>query len=86
VLGLFDIGSKWERTSIRTKNSMDSPINKIFIKIIAANLIVVGFFAVVIPIIAIYKRKYDDQNQINRLYAYLAGGILLIVIGAIIYR
>jgi putative Mn2+ efflux pump MntP len=65
---------------------MYSPINKIFIKIIAANLIVVGFFAVVIPIIAIYKRKYDDQNQINRLYAYLAGGILLIVIGAIIYR
>ena len=55
-------------------------------KVIALNLILVGLFAVVVSAIAIYKRKYDDKNQINRLYLYLVGGALLVVIGAFIYK
>ena len=65
---------------------MSDSINQLFIKIIAINLIVVGLFAVFIPLIAIFQKKYDDRSQINRLYLYLIGGILLIVIGALIYN
>ncbi len=65
---------------------MSDSINQLFIKIIAINLIVVGLFAVFIPLIAFYQKKYDDQSQINRLYLYLIGGILLIIIGALIYN
>jgi hypothetical protein len=64
---------------------MSDSINQLFIKIIAINLVVVGLFAVFIPVIAIYRKKYDDQSQNNRLYIYLIGGILLVVIGALIY-
>ena len=65
---------------------MSDSINQLFIKVIAINLIVVGLFAVFIPLIAIFQKKYDDRSQINRLYLYLIGGILLIVIGALIYN
>ena len=65
---------------------MTDSVNQIFMKVIALNLILVGLFAVVVSAIAIYKRKYDDKNQINRLYLYLVGGALLVVIGAFIYK
>ena len=64
---------------------MSGSINQMFVKIFALNLIVVGLFAVAVPLIAIYQRKYDNQEQVNRLYLYLGGGILLIIIGALIY-
>ena len=65
---------------------MTDSVNQIFMKVIALNLILVGLFAVVVSVIAIYKREYDDKNQINRLYLYLVGGALLVVIGAFIYK
>ena len=64
---------------------MSGSVNQMFIKIFALNLIVVGLFAVAVPLIAIYQRKYDNQEQVNRLYLYLGGGILLIMIVALIY-
>lgn len=65
---------------------MTDSVNQIFMKVIALNLILVGLFAVVVSVIAIYKRKYDDRKQMNRLYVYLVGGAFLIVIGAFIYK
>ena len=41
---------------------MSDSINQLFIKIITINLIVVGLFAVFIPLIAFYQKKYDDQS------------------------
>ncbi len=64
---------------------MSSSINQIIIKVIAINLIVVGAFAVAVPVLAIYLKKYEDKQQITKLYIYLAGGIILIIIGALIY-
>jgi putative Mn2+ efflux pump MntP len=65
---------------------MSDPINQLFMKVIALNLIVVGAFAVVSPLIAIYLKKYDDKQQLTRLCVYLAGGIMLIIIGALLYN
>jgi uncharacterized membrane protein len=64
---------------------MDSSLNQMFMKVIAVNLIVVGLFAVAVSLIAVVQKKYDDKSQRNKLYIYFVGGILLIVIGAIIY-
>jgi putative Mn2+ efflux pump MntP len=54
-------------------------------KVIAINLIVIGVFAVVSPLLAIYLKKYDNKKQPNKLYLYLVGGIILIIIGTILY-
>jgi putative Mn2+ efflux pump MntP len=64
---------------------MSDSVNQIFIKVIAINLIVIGVFAVVSPLLAIYFKRHDNKNQPNKLYLYLVGGIILIIIGTILY-
>jgi putative Mn2+ efflux pump MntP len=64
---------------------MSDSVNQIFMKVIAINLIVIGVFAVVSPLLAIYLKKYDNKSQPNKLYLYLVGGIILIIIGTTLY-
>ncbi len=64
---------------------MSDSINQIIMKVIAINLIAIGIFAVVSPLLAIYLKKYDNKKQPNKLYLYLVGGIILIIIGTMLY-
>jgi uncharacterized membrane protein YhaH (DUF805 family) len=64
---------------------MRGSINQIFLKIVAANLMVVGLFAVVVPLVAIYQKKYHDQRQLYWLCLYFIGGVVLVVVGVLMY-
>lgn len=64
---------------------MSDSVNQIIMKVIAINLIIIGVFAVVSPLLAIYLKRYDNKKQPNKLYLYLVGGTILIIIGTILY-
>ena len=65
---------------------MNGSLNQIFTKVVAANLILVGSFAIVVSVIVIYRNKYVDVQQANKLYIYLFGGLILIILGVILYK
>jgi putative Mn2+ efflux pump MntP len=64
---------------------MSDSVHQIFMKVLAINLIVIGVFAVVSPLLAVYLKRYDNKKTKNKLYLYFTGGIILIFTGTYLY-